>query len=330
MYRQQVIQLYHSTVKDSLRQMPFDASSRDAYLRWQKKARRVLLRILGEMPREVVDFQLQRKVVEETDDYVRERLVYWTRPGLQATAYLLTPKGVRLPGPAVMCLHGHSAGGKDDCLDPDYLYHSFGRRFAEEECVVFCPDQIGFGERKLPEGKVNYQVLVHGLNMLGHTLIGWRYWDLVRALDLLESLPTVQKKRIGVMGLSLGGEMTLLLSALQTRVRAACVCGYLTSHLNTFLDRPHCTCGHLRDLAKYFEHVDLAAMIAPRPLFIDSGRKDPDFLTRDAQAVVRELQPVYDLCGKPKSHLGIEVHNGAHEISGVKSIPWMVERLKES
>ena len=30
--------------------------------------------------------------------------------------------------------------------------------------------------------------MIHGLNMLGQSLLGWRYWDLVRALDLLESL----------------------------------------------------------------------------------------------------------------------------------------------
>jgi dienelactone hydrolase len=195
---------------------------------------------------------------------------------------------------------------------------------------VLCPDQIGFGERELPEGKVNYQVIVHGLNMLGHTLIGLRYWDLLRALDLLQSLPAVSRGRIGVMGLSLGGEMTMFVSALQTRVRAAVVCGYLTSHRSTFLDRPHCTCGHLRDLAKHFEHADIAALIAPRPLFLDAGRKDGSFPYQDAQAIVRQLRPVYRLFGRPRSHLGIEVHDGGHEIAGKESIPWLLDRLRES
>jgi len=329
MYGQQVTKLYQSTVASVLRQMPFDASSRQAFSSWQRKARRLVRGILSKMPEVKTKLGLKRKTVEETKDYVREKVTYHTRPGLQATAYLLTPRNVSFPVPGVLALHGHGTGGKDEAIDPDSIYHGFATRFAEEGCVVLAPDQIGFGERALPEGKVNYQVLTHGLNMLGQTLIGWRYWDLVRALDLLQGLKTVSSKRVGVMGLSLGGEMTLFSSALQTRVKAAVVCGYLTSHLNTFLDRPHCTCGHLRDLAKYFEHVDLAALIAPRPLFLDSGRKDSSFPYRDAQALARQLRKVYKLFGKPQSHLGIEVHDGAHEISGAKSIPWLLKRLRE-
>ena len=149
----------------------------------------------------------------------------------------------------------HSAGhprrnpGEKGSIDPNSTYRNIGRRFAERGCIVLCPEQIGQGDRALPEDRVTYQVLIHGLNMLGHTLIGLRYWDLVRALDLLETIAPIDRKRIGVMGLSLGGEMTLFLSALETRVRAVCICGYLTSHQSTFLDQAHCTCGHLRDLA---------------------------------------------------------------------------------
>ncbi|MBI2194408.1 MAG: acetylxylan esterase [Planctomycetes bacterium] len=329
MLGQQVIDLYHTIVDSSLRRTPFDGSSKKAFLAWQRRARRMVNRILGEMPRRKIPLDVQKETVEETQSFVRERLVYFTRPGLQATAYLLTPRRVRGRRPGVLCLHGHSRGGKDEVIDPHSIYHGFGRRFAEEGCVVLCPDQIGFGERALPEDKVNYGVLVHGLNMLGHTLIGLRYWDLVRALDLMEALPTVRRDRLGVMGLSLGGEMTLFLSALEVRVHTACVCGYLTSHRSTFLDRPHCTCGHLRDLARHFEHVDLAALIAPRPLFLDAGREDSSFPFQDAQAIVRSLRPVYELFGRPASTIGIEIHEGAHEIAGRRSIPWMLRQLSK-
>ena len=325
----QVIDLYHQLVGDHLRQTPFDASSKPVFHAWQRKARRILRGILGEMPEEKIDFQLTRRTVEEHPQYLVEELVYWTRPGLQASAYLLTPHQLRTPAPAVLCLHGHGLG-RDAVIDPGSIYGNFARRFAEKGCIALCPEQIGHGDRKLPEDKVTYQVLIHGLNMLGHTLIGLRYWDLVRALDLLEDMDIVDKKRIGVMGLSLGGEMSLFLSALETRLRAVCICGYLTSHLSTFLDQPHCTCGHLRDLAKHFEHVDLAALIAPRPLFVDSGRNDPQFPTRDARAAVRQLRPIYELYDKPRAALGIQVHDGAHEISGQHSIPWMLKQLKDT
>ena len=326
---QQIVGLYRQIVSENIRQLPYDAASRTAFGSWQRRARVRLKKILGELPVERIGFGLQREVVEDGPRYLLERLQYWTRPGLQAVAYLLTPKRSTLPAPGVLCLHGHSGGGKDESIDPNSIYRGFGRTFAEAGCVVLCPEQIGFGERAFQDDRVTYNVLVHGLNMVGYTLIGLRYWDLVRALDLLEEEPTVVKRRIGVMGLSLGGEMTLFLAALQTRLRAACVAGYLSTHLNSFLDRPHCTCGHMRDLAKYFEHVDLAALIAPRPLFLDTGRKDKMFAVKDARRLVRQLREVYDLFDRPEPHLGIHAHGGGHEISGKRSIPWMLERLHE-
>ncbi len=326
MFEGQIMDLYAATVAESNRRMPFDAASRAAFEGWQARARPKLVEILGEMPRERCALRAERAVVEETRRYTRERVVYWTRPGLQVPAHLLIPKGVKLPAPAVLCLHGHSAGGKDETIDPSSIYRGFAVSLAERGLVALCPDQIPFGERRI-SGDGMYMMVTHGLNMLGHTLIGVRYWDLVRALDFLESLDCVRPDRIGAMGLSLGGEMTLFLSALDSRVRAACVCGYVTSHRNTFLARPHCTCGCLRDLARWFEHADLAALIAPRPLFLDSGRADTAFPTADAEAVIRELRPVYDLFGRPAAELGIEVHDGGHEIAGHLSIPWMAERL---
>ncbi|MDA1190155.1 MAG: acetylxylan esterase [Candidatus Poribacteria bacterium] len=330
MFGQEIVEFYHQTVQASLRQSPFDTSSKAAFAAWQVESRERLSAILGEMPAETVDFNLQRETVEETDTYVRERLVYATRPGLHATAYLLTPKNLSKPAPAVLALHGHSSGGKDECLDPNGLYAGFARTFAEQGCVVLAPDQIGFGERKFPEGKVTYNVMVHGLNMLGHTLIGVRYWDLARALDLLETFDTVKADRIGVMGLSLGGEMTMFVAALQERVHAACVSCYLTSHQSTFLDRPHCTCGHLRDLARHFEHVDISAMIAPRPLFLEAGRKDDSFPYEDAEALARDLRPIYAMHGNDPSDIGVHSHGGGHVIDGSQSIPWMLERLNQA
>ena len=326
---QQIINLYRNIVAENNGQFPYDATSITEFRSWQRQARVRLKKILGEMPTKKIPFRLQRKVVDDGRDWRMERLQYWTRPGLQAVAYLLTPKNRPLPAPGVLCLHGHSREGKDESIDPGSIYRGFGRRFVEAGCVVICPEQIGFGERAFNDDKVTYNVLVHGLNMVGHTLIGLRYWDLVRAVDLLEEQPTVVKSRIGVMGLSLGGEMTLFLAALQTRLRAACVGGYLSSHLKSFLDRPHCTCGHLRDLAKNFEHTDLAALIAPRPLFLDTGRQDMMFPVSDARRLVRQLREVYRLFDRPLNYLGIHAHGGGHEISCERSVPWMLERLHE-
>jgi hypothetical protein len=49
----------------------------------------VLAGILGTLTDERVPFDLERAMVAETDDFMQERIVYTTRPGLQVSAYLV-------------------------------------------------------------------------------------------------------------------------------------------------------------------------------------------------------------------------------------------------
>jgi len=44
--------------------------------------------------------------------------------------------------------------------------------------------------------------------------MGERLWDAMRCIDYLESLSQIDKKRIGCAGLSLGGEITMWLGAM--------------------------------------------------------------------------------------------------------------------
>ena len=59
--------------------------------------------------------------------------------------------------------------------------------------------------------------------------MGERLWDLMRCVSYLETLPNVDKSRIGCGGLSLGGEMAMWLAAMDTRIAAADSSGWLTT-----------------------------------------------------------------------------------------------------
>ena len=51
------------------------------------------------------------------------------------------------------------------------------------------------------------------------------------------------------------------------------------------------------------EHVDLAALFAPRPLLVETGTDDPIFPVAAATASVATLRPVYERLGAPASAL---------------------------
>jgi hypothetical protein len=63
------------------------------------------------------------------------------------------------------------------------------------------------------------------------------------------------------------------------------------------------------------EHVDIATLIVPRPLVVESGTRDPIFPVEVAREGVAQLRRTYGLCGA-EDRLLHDVFEGEHEISG--------------
>src|ERR1700688_5169615 len=87
--------------------------------------------------------------------------------------------------------------------------------------------------------------------------------------------------------------MTLLLAAWDERVAAAVVSGFFSSWAEAH-KMPWNMCGSqvLPGMLGQLEHVDLGALVAPRPLLIESGTGDDLFPVPIASAQARRLRVV--------------------------------------
>jgi predicted esterase len=74
------------------------------------------------------------------------------------------------------------------------------------------------------------------------------------------------------------------------------------------------------------ELPELMGLIAPRPLFLESGDEDPIFPADGFNKAVRELQSIYGREGV-QDRLAFDLFPGAHEISGRKSFDWLKQAL---
>jgi len=310
----------------------YRAETPEAFRAWQRTARPGLRRLLTLHQRERVPLNLRREVVEDTAEYTRARLWYDTLPGVTVPAFLLIPKGVTLPAPAVLCPPGHGQGMHQVLDEAPGIYKEYPKALARRGLVCLVPEHLGFGERLGEAGhdrRSSHAYYYLALNLLGESQQGLMVWDLQRALDVLEGLPEVQPRRIGCYGLSLGGETTLLLSAVDRRVRAACISGFVSSYRSSFLDQQHCGCGYSFALCRYLEHIDLCALIAPRPLLLESAIGDPIFPIDAARDVFAELQALYARLGVPEQ-IAQDVFAGDHEISGAVAYDWLLRQLSPS
>jgi pimeloyl-ACP methyl ester carboxylesterase len=128
---------------------------------------------------------------------------------------------------------------------------------------------------------------------------------------------------MGMVGFSYGATTTLFLAALDTRVEAAVVSGFFSSWAESH-KVPWNMCGSqvLFDMLGRMEHVDLAALIAPRPLLVQSGDEDMLFPVAAAREALDRLRPVYESMDGG-DRLAHDVFQGEHQWSGAGAYPFL-------
>jgi dienelactone hydrolase len=308
--------------------------------------RRRLLSVLGNM--ESWERPLLESLIAESkqlDGYRRETVYFTSRPGLTVSGYFLIPDGMT-PGerrPAVLCLPGHGSGVNSDVgILPDGRQLSVGE--SEEyhatfslQCVsngypTLAIEQIGFGERRQPSFKAQGpgQSSCHpdsmAALMLGETTIGWRVWDAMRSLDYLQARPEVDPAKLVTMGISGGGLTSLFCAALDERVAACVVSGYLNTFEDSVLSIFHCVDNYAPGLFELCEMEDIAALVAPRPLYAENGDTDPIFPIAGFHKVVSATERSYAQMGVPeKFHANIFV--GGHRFNGAGLWTFLREQL---
>lgn len=307
---------------------PLDTTDRRRFDAWRLRCGERLSVLLGPLPEEV---PLNLEVLEsvQCDGYRRDKIVFDTEDTMSVPAYLLVPDA-RVdagPGSAVLAVHGHGPGkalvcGLESTEAPDGDY---AVQFAGRGHVVLAPDLRCFGERadwNPPDHYACDTNLVHAL-MAGKSPLTQNLWDLARCIDVLADHPLVDAGRIGAAGLSYGATMTLFLAAFDARIRAAVVSGFFSSWAESH-KVPWNMCGSqvLPGMLGRLEHVDLGALVAPRPLLVQTGTADLLFPLAAATDSVGALRKAYALFGA-EDRLVHDVFEGDHEWHPATAIPFL-------
>ena len=228
----------------------------------------------------------------EHPHYRIEKWLFHSRPVLYVTANFYLPHECPTPLPCILYLNGHwpSLDGAKTGFQDRYLWYP-ANGFA-----LLVIDPLGFGEIPGIHPGMNRLNWWHWLS-LGYTPAGVEVWNGMRALDWLESRPEVDASRIGVTGISGGGVMTQYLAALDDRVAVAapsCSTYTLGNQATQNLIPQQCDCTFYPNVFGV-DFPEVLALIAPRPLLILGGRKDPIFPPAGFRAAYQRVKPVYDL-----------------------------------
>lgn len=227
--------------------------------------------------------------------YKIKKIFFQTRKDVYATANLYVPDGAG-PFPAVLNMHGHWPNGK-----AGDMVQACAHELAMKGYVCLNIDAWGAGERTTIHGEHEY----HGSNLgstlldLGETLLGNQLSDNIRAVDLLCSLPYVDKSNIGATGASGGGNQTMWLAAIDERIKAA-IPVVSVGTFQSYILGSNCVCELLPEGLTFTEETGVLAMVAPRALKIFSALKDHSkaFQPSEMLRSYHNAKPVFELYNK--------------------------------
>lgn len=282
----------------------FECDNKSEAEKWQANAREHLQKLMmgGGAPKRV---PLDPRILSEetrADRCTLQELSIQTLADRRVHAWLLLPGEREGKTAAVLALHGH--GGKGEQVVRGQGLYWYGLELARRGYVVIAPD-----------------ISSHSLQHTNWTLMGERTWDALRCLDYVSMLPEVDRHRLAVAGLSLGGETTMYVAALDERIKAACSSGWLTTTRN--MRNGHCPCWNFAGLEMAFDFADIFSCVAPRELVLELGEKERapgGFPVPLGESAFAAIQRAYSVL-KASDRLKLTIHSGGHVFVGTDFWP---------
>lgn len=303
---------------------------------WQKKLRRKLSQLTGydNMPKDRCALKPRSLWKREHPLGTIEKIVFTSEPKGDVTAYLCLPRDVKPPYACMIALQGHSTGvhhcigvERDDETKTMKVEgdRDHGIRCMKEGVAALCIEQRAFGQRRelkvIPtKGALScHDAAMHAL-MLGRTLIGERVYDVDRGIDYLATRGDIDMKRVGVMGNSGGGTISVFSAALLPRLCLAVPSCYFCTFKDSIMSLYHCTCNFVPDLYNVADMADIMGLFAPKPVVVVAGKEDHIFPIKATRKAFKALQKIYDAAGASE-HCHLVVGNEGHRFYADKAWP---------
>ena len=310
------------------------------YRQWKPAARAKLLDLLHYSPAKIAP---RAELIERVDagTHWREKVYFNTTPAIRVPAYVLVPKSLKKPAPAIVALHDHGGfyfWGKEKIVAmpgehrvlTDFKQRYYGGKSIADEMasrgyVVIAIDMFYWGERRMlldddsaewrtrpasiakesvaafnSRASFNEQLMGRTIASAGFTWSGVMFMDDVRTVDYLVTRPEVDAKRIACVGLSVGGLRSCHLAALDDRIKAAVIVGWMTSFPDQLRAHVRNTIGQtmiVPGLYKQMDYPDVATLAMPAAMLAINGNQDALFHPEGVRKAFDKLAACYAKAG---------------------------------
>lgn len=278
--------------------------------------------------------------VTDLEDHRLEELLLQAEgvPPLPLYLLLPRPKGSKLRA-GIVALHGHGAHGHHPVAGRDDLpgvadairntNYDYGRQLVRRGYVVAVPCLTPFGDRlgqRESYGKQDWCADTFlRLQLLGKLLIAENLRDCLWAVEVLARHEEVDASRLGCVGLSYGGRMTMLTAALEPRIKVAVISGALNMMQERIRGPYSCGAQIIPGLLLVGDVPEVASLIAPRHCHWEVGSRDTLIHPKWADEALTRQRRVYQAL-EAENRLTVDRFEGGHVWHGAQVYP-LLERV---
>ncbi len=267
-------------------------------------------------------------------EYTVEKVYFESAPGFFVTGNLYRPKNADGKVPGVLFAHGHwsdarlsqegEAALRQEIATGQERFEKGGRsrfqsmcvQLARMGCIVWQWDMLGESDsvqlpravvhgfaKQRPEMNTTENWGLYSPQAEAHlqSIMGLQTWNSIRSLDFLLSLPGVDPERIAMTGASGGGTQTMILAAIDPRVKLSFPVVMVSTSM-----QGGCTCENASLLRVNTGNIEFAGLFAPKP----QGMTTADDWTKELSTKgFPEIKQLYTLLGSPDN---VMLHRGEH------------------
>lgn len=198
---------------------------------------------------------------------------------LKAEAILAFPDGADEEKPVPVVIIQHGIGGVPENLfekdgEPSQVYHAFAISLLNVGFAVLAPFNLPSVDRR---NHIENMCQLADISLPGIELV-----RLQNLLDVVLEDPRINKDRVGMWRLSLGGMATMFFMPLEARIKVGVVSGWFNARCNKMVvsDKRYSSFWPAESHAFFsgwlteFSDADVVSLVCPRPMMILTGKKD--------------------------------------------------------
>ena len=214
-------------------------------------------------------------------------------------------------------------------LDDGDSYHRYARELVHSGFAVLTPLNLRSVERR---NRIERLCRLADMSLPGIELVRMQ-----RLLDEVLEDPRIDRGRVGMWGLSLGGMATMFWTPLEPRIKAAVVAGWFNHRRDKMvIPDPRYSCFlETKEEHAFFDgwltaysDADVASLICPRPLMVQTGKKDGIAWWPLVAEEFEAAKEHYRRLGIA-DRIELDLRDGGHETHVASGLRFLTKWLKE-